>query len=172
MPLDEGIKSFKKSVDQGLAPMEGFPYLEVWSRSDGRVKSQRFDPSKGFLIERIKDDEFSLEESSAKDETFAVQVDEGLLIQVATQEQAEKLAAVLVYAKKGLGTVDELRKRIADLEQLVAAHEKKDQAPVATPEMATPPTADLLSTGEDEPSGRPAEPAKAAPKSGLAPKPK
>lgn len=173
MPHDESIKAFKGFVDHGLAPMEGFPFLEVWSRSEGRVKSQRFDPAKGCVLKGMEEAaEFRLEEGREPDETFLVQVDEELLIQVATEEQAEKLAAVLAYAKKGLGTVDELHKRIADLEQLVTAHEKKDQAPVAPPEMVIPPTADLLTTGEDEPSGRPAEPAKAAPKSGLAPKPK
>lgn len=46
LPQDDAIRLFKEAVTAGSAPSKEFPILEVWTRAEGRAKTQRFDPAK------------------------------------------------------------------------------------------------------------------------------
>ncbi len=46
LPQDEAVRLFKEAVTAGLAPAKDLPTLEVWTRTDGRSKTQRFDPAR------------------------------------------------------------------------------------------------------------------------------
>ncbi len=169
-PLDELIKAFKKAVEKDLAPGKEYPILEVWTRGDGRVKTKRFDPAKGCVVDDLEE-HLELESLEDAGETFAVQVSDDLIIQVASKEDAENLSVALQHAKQGLSEMDRLRKRIADLETLVALQTKTDKKPDDQAATEGSATADLLTTSETLAAAQPKEPATAPAKAGLAPKP-
>jgi hypothetical protein len=53
LPQDEAVALFKAAVTAGRAPDKDLPTLEVWTRLDGRAKTQRFDPARAARLKPV-----------------------------------------------------------------------------------------------------------------------
>jgi hypothetical protein len=53
LPQDEAVALFKLAVTAGRAPDKDLPTLEVWTRMDGRAKTQRFDPARAYRLKPV-----------------------------------------------------------------------------------------------------------------------